>query len=136
MYQKIGLSEQESSKHFKNSAFFSQRFYKIKFPTSDYKPKRNIILYFVSFSREFMEWPQPLSEWVTSTEIVAHKTMVEIAWKMVWSGTLKRQKWADTIWPRRTWGAGTYMFSTNTISIRGFCKREMATQSTSNTNLK
>ena len=50
---KIGLSEQESSKHLKIQPFLSALLqdYKIKFPTSVCNPKRNMILYFVSFSR-------------------------------------------------------------------------------------
>ena len=91
-----------------------------------------------------MEWPQPLSELVTSTETAAARLFPRLGVGLVaaskmasaWFGTLKRRKWAVTIWPPLTWEAGIFMYSTNITSIQEFCKKEMEIQSTSNTNLR
>ena len=89
----------------------------------------NIILSNILFYifRECMEWPQQLYESGMNIEIVATASMASY-------GILKRLEWVATIWLQPILEDGICMFSTNTISIREFYKKETEIRSTSNTN--
>ena len=89
----------------------------------------NIILsiFFVLFFREYMVWPQQLYESGMNIEIVATASTASY-------GILKRLEWVATIWLQPILEDGICMFSTNTISIREFYKKETEIRSTSNTN--
>ena len=82
---------------------------------------------FFCIFREYMVWPQRLYEWGMNIEIVATASTASC-------GILKRLEWVATIWLQPILEDGICMFSTNTISIREFYKKETEIRSTSNTN--
>ena len=84
------------------------------------------VVFFCIF-REYMGWPQRLYESGMNIEIVATASMASY-------GILKRLEWVATIWLQPILEDGICMFSTNTISIREFYKKETEIRSTSNTN--
>ena len=86
-----------------------------------------LVIFFFYIFREYMEWPQQLYESGMNIEIVATASMASY-------GILKRLEWVATIWLQPILEDGICMFSTNTISIREFYKKETEIRSTSNTN--